>query len=209
MKQTPFKAAVVQTLAVLGDVDANIAIVTGHVEEAVRQGAKLVVLPECMNSGYLFDSKEHCLQIAEPVTGRFAQALAALCRKHDLYIASGFTELGDDGRAYNTALLFSPDGDLIGARRASREGPRAGGGTARRDAGKAVYPGEMSAVAAGARTRSRRPRRLQFVARRSTSRKWARRLRCQHDSSDRLQLGRSSPKLIVRRRVAPRPSCIR
>jgi predicted amidohydrolase len=109
-----FKAAVVQTLAVLGDVEANIQIVRRHTEEAVRQGAQLVVFPECMNSGYLFDSKAHCLEIAEPVGGRFFQAIAALCREHGLYIASGFTELGDDGRAYNSALFFGPDGTLIG-----------------------------------------------------------------------------------------------
>lgn len=114
MKKITFKAAVVQTLAVLGDVDANIAIVRRHTEEAVRQGARLVVFPECMNSGYLFDDKAHCLRIAEPVDGRFAQAVAALCREHGLYIATGFTELGDDGLAYNTALLFDPDGELIG-----------------------------------------------------------------------------------------------
>lgn len=109
-----FKAAVVQTLAVLGDVEANIAIVQQHTAEAVRQGAALVVFPECMNSGYLFDSKAHCLEIAEPVGGRFCQAVAALCREHGLYIATGFTELGDDGRAYNSALFFGPDGSLIG-----------------------------------------------------------------------------------------------
>lgn len=114
MAQVSFRAAVVQTLAVLGDVEANIAIVRGHVQEAVRQGAQLVVLPECMNSGYLFDSRDHCLQLAEPVTGRFAQALSALCREHGLFIASGFTELGEDGKAYNTALLFGPDGKQVG-----------------------------------------------------------------------------------------------
>ncbi|HYS68273.1 MAG TPA: carbon-nitrogen hydrolase family protein [Paraburkholderia sp.] len=108
-----FRAAVVQTLAELGDVQANIALVKRYVEEAMRQGARLVVFPECMNSGYLFDSAEHCRKLAEPLDGAYCEALKALCRQHDIYIASGFTEKGADGKAYNTALLFDPHGELI------------------------------------------------------------------------------------------------
>ena len=108
-----FNAAVVQTLAVLGDLQANIGLVTASVQEAVRQDAKLIVFPECMNSGYLFDSAAHCRQLAEPVDGLFCQALAALCRQHQVYIASGITELGDDGKIYNSGVLFDPTGALI------------------------------------------------------------------------------------------------
>jgi len=108
-----FRAAVVQTLAVLGDVHANIAIVRRYVREAVQQGAKLVALPECMNSGYLFDSAAHCRELSEPLDGAYCEALRALCREHDIFIASGFTELGEDGKSYNSALLFDPRGELI------------------------------------------------------------------------------------------------
>lgn len=108
-----FRAAVVQTLARLGDVHANIALVERYVDEAVRQGAKLVVFPECMNSGYLFDSVEHCRQLAEPLDGVYCSALRNLCRQHDIFIASGFTERGEDGLAYNSALLFNTHGELI------------------------------------------------------------------------------------------------
>lgn len=113
MKKKEFRAAVVQTLAVLGDIQANITIVKDHIEEAIRQGAELVVLPECMNSGYLFDSADHCLQIAERLDGTFCKAISALCQKHGIYIATGFTEKGNDGKAYNSALLFDRQGTLI------------------------------------------------------------------------------------------------
>ncbi|MBA4742298.1 MAG: carbon-nitrogen hydrolase family protein [Azoarcus sp.] len=109
-----FRAAVVQTLADLGDVQANIALVERYTEEAVRQGAKLIVFPECMNSGYLFDSEAHCREIAEPVTGRYVAAMAALCRKYKVHIASGFTELDpDDGKIYNSGLLLDASGELV------------------------------------------------------------------------------------------------
>jgi predicted amidohydrolase len=114
MANKKFRAAVVQTLAALGDLDVNIGLLRSYTEEAVRQGARLVVFPECMNTGYLFDSSDHCAELAEPVTGRFVQAMAELCRQHNIFIASGFTEKDEKkGKIFNTGLLLDPKGDII------------------------------------------------------------------------------------------------
>ena len=51
MTKRRFRAAAVQTLARLGDFDYNIALATHYVEDAVRQGAELIVFPECMDTG--------------------------------------------------------------------------------------------------------------------------------------------------------------
>lgn len=112
MAKRKFRAAVVQTLAVLGDLDANIGLLQRYTEEAVRRGAELVVFPECMNTGYLFDSPEHCARLAEPLAGRYVQAMAQLARKHRLHIASGFTEKGKGGKIFNSGLLIDPSGEL-------------------------------------------------------------------------------------------------
>lgn len=112
MPTSVFRAAVVQTLARLGDVEHNIALMRHYVEDAVRQGAELVVLPECMDTGYLFDSAEHCQALAEPIPdGPFVSAMAALCRKHRIYIASGITERDGD-RIFNTGLMLNRDGKV-------------------------------------------------------------------------------------------------
>ncbi|HEX4340752.1 MAG TPA: carbon-nitrogen hydrolase family protein [Polyangiaceae bacterium] len=109
-----YRAAVVQTLAVLGDLDTNIRLLREYTGEAVRQGASLVVFPECMNTGYLFDSVEHCRALAEPVDGRFAQAMSELARRHGIHIASGFTELDrDENKVFNSGLLFDARGELV------------------------------------------------------------------------------------------------
>lgn len=115
MKKTrKIRAAVVQTLAVLGDVQANIALLREHTQEAVRQGAQLIVFPECMNSGYLFDSEAHCREIAEPINGPYVQAMAELCRQYGVHIASGFTELDESsGKIFNSGLLLNAQGELI------------------------------------------------------------------------------------------------
>jgi predicted amidohydrolase len=108
-----FRAAVVQTLAELGDIDANIALLRDYTREAVRQGAKLVVFPECMNTGYLFDSVEHCHTLAETTDGPFVSAMADLAKKYGILIASGVTERDKaSGKIYNSGILVDSKGDI-------------------------------------------------------------------------------------------------
>src|SRR5712692_101940 len=110
MKRKRFRAAAAQTLARLGDIE----LATQLVSEAVRQGAELVVLPECMDTGYLFDSPDHCRALAERVPdGPFVSAMSALARKHDIFIASGITEW-DPARAriFNSGIMLDRKGEL-------------------------------------------------------------------------------------------------
>jgi predicted amidohydrolase len=115
MTKRRFRAAAVQTLARLGDFDHNIALATQFVEDAVRQGAELVVFPECMDTGYLFDSAEHCRELAETMKdGPFVTALSALAKKHGIYIASGVTEWDPDKeKIFNTGIMFGRKGETV------------------------------------------------------------------------------------------------
>jgi predicted amidohydrolase len=114
MRKRRFRAAAIQTLARLGDFDHNIALATAFVEDAVRQGAELVVFPECMDTGYLFDSAEHCRELAETMKdGPYVTALAALAKKHGIYIASGVTEWDPDKeKIFNTGIMFDRKGEI-------------------------------------------------------------------------------------------------
>src|ERR1700730_14549832 len=115
MTKRRFRAAAVQTLARLGDYDHNIALATEFVENAVRQGAELVVFPECMDTGYLFASAAHCRALAQTVTeGPFVQALSALAKKHSIYVASGVTEW-DPAREkiFNSGIMFGRKGEIV------------------------------------------------------------------------------------------------
>jgi predicted amidohydrolase len=109
-----FRAAAVQTLARLGDFDYNIALATKYVEDAVRQGAELIVFPECMDTGYLFDSPAHCRELAETVPGgAYVTALSNLSREHKVYIASGITEWDPHKqKLFNAGLLFDRRGEV-------------------------------------------------------------------------------------------------
>src|SRR5215471_19348641 len=114
MQKKRFRAAAAQTLARLGDIRHNIELSRQLVNEAVRQGAELVVLPECMNTGYLFDSADHCRALAESVPdGPFVAAMSALAREHGIFVASGITEWDPArGRIFNSGIMLDRKGEV-------------------------------------------------------------------------------------------------
>ena len=115
MRKKRFRAAATQTLARLGDIPYNIATSAALVEEAVRQGAELVVLPECMDTGYLFDSPEHCRQLAETVPdGPFVSAMAKL-RASTASISPPASPNGmpPKQRIFNSGIMLGRDGEVV------------------------------------------------------------------------------------------------
>jgi predicted amidohydrolase len=80
------------------------------VEEAARQRADLVVLPETLT--YYGLGKEYA-DAAEPVPGPSTEYFGGLAKKHELYLVAGLLER-DGHLIYNVAVLIGPDGQLIG-----------------------------------------------------------------------------------------------
>jgi len=78
------------------------------IEEAARQKADLVVLPEYCLSKNLPGSLEQCSQ---PVPGPATNFFETLAAQHDLYLVVALFERDPDGRRiYNTAALIGPEG---------------------------------------------------------------------------------------------------
>jgi len=80
------------------------------IAEAARQRADLVVLGECITSvgtGLTY------IDVAEPVPGPSTDYLASLARKYKLHIVTTIHERVGH-LIYNTAVLLSPEGKLIG-----------------------------------------------------------------------------------------------
>ncbi len=84
------------------------------IREAKRRGADLALLPEVFMAFIAPESPVAAAQVAEPIDGPFVSALAAEARRHHLYVGCGVYESAPDERtrAYNTAVLLGPDGDL-------------------------------------------------------------------------------------------------
>jgi len=88
----------------------NIAAINERVDEAASKGARLIVFPEAICSGYYFDSVEQVMSIAENVPdGYIVRELEKKARDKDIYIVAGMTEM-ENGLIYNTAVLVGPKG---------------------------------------------------------------------------------------------------
>jgi predicted amidohydrolase len=93
----------------IGLVRENRVRILGLIDEAVAQGAKLVVFPECALSGYVFDDIDEARLASERVPGPSTQALAATCKELGVYAIVGMLE--DAGETiYNSAVLCWPQG---------------------------------------------------------------------------------------------------
>jgi predicted amidohydrolase/dienelactone hydrolase len=112
----PTVIAVAQLAIAIGEPDANRKAAAAAVTEAAGAGARLVVLPELCDSGYVFgddasQASAEAAALASPAddstTLRQWQALAA---EHGLVIVGGFCELGTDGRLFNSAAVVDASG---------------------------------------------------------------------------------------------------
>ena len=106
-----WKIAGVQMDCGLGANEANLAAIRARLREAAAQGARLVVFPECILSGYCFANKDEAWPHAEPIPGPSTRVLADDCRELDLYAAVGMLEARPaDGALFNACALIGPKG---------------------------------------------------------------------------------------------------
>jgi predicted amidohydrolase len=107
------KVAIVQMNVFPGRPEKNIARASSFLEEACKNGAQVAILPELWLSGYVLNRVQ---DFASPLGEGYFQEVAALARKYSIYLI-GSTLEEKDGRFYNTATIFSPEGELLGAYR--------------------------------------------------------------------------------------------
>jgi predicted amidohydrolase len=99
-----------QLAPVIADVAANRSLALAAIEQAADAGAEVVVLPELVTSGYMFDSPEEARALSIPATHEILEEWAAAAVRAGIVLAAGFCELGDDGRLYNSAAVLDPTG---------------------------------------------------------------------------------------------------
>jgi N-carbamoylputrescine amidase len=106
------KIACIQMEPVVGDKERNVRRTLDRIEEAAGDGARLIVLPELCNSGYVFASREEAFALAEEVPdGPTCRAWLEAARDHGLYLVAGIAER-DAKVLYNTAVTIGPSGFL-------------------------------------------------------------------------------------------------
>ncbi|MCL5999574.1 MAG: carbon-nitrogen hydrolase family protein [Chloroflexi bacterium] len=105
------RVAAVQMQSRLGQVETNLRHATPLVEQAARQGAQLVVLPELSASGY--SMSKAVWDGAETREGPTTRWLRETSGRLGIYLGIGFVE-ADGTDFFNTYALGAPDGQIAG-----------------------------------------------------------------------------------------------
>ncbi|CAK9887950.1 MULTISPECIES: nitrilase family protein [Pseudomonas] len=111
---SPARVAVIQFDPQVGleHCDNNLCHGLELAEQAVREGANLIILPELANTGYSFNTRAEAWAHAEALAdGPSLKTWAAFAREHHVYLVAGFAER-DGLKLYDSAVLFGPEGLL-------------------------------------------------------------------------------------------------
>lgn len=120
------RIAVCQLSLAAGAVTENRAAARAAIARAAAGGARLVVLPELVNSGYVLAGPDEARALAEPVTGPTAGEWVRLAREHDLVIVGGLCERDESGAVRNSAVLVDAGGPRAVYRKAHLWGDEPG-----------------------------------------------------------------------------------
>src|SRR3972149_3525520 len=110
--EAAIKIACVQMAPVVGHKDDNVRRSLDMIEEAAENGARLIVLPELCNSGYVFETREEAFALSEKVPdGPTSVAWGEVASKHGLHIVAGINER--EGEAlYISSVVIGPHGHV-------------------------------------------------------------------------------------------------
>lgn len=104
---TTMKVAAAQCSADLGNVKSNLDKVLGLIDSVAE--ADLIVFPECILSGYMFNSAKQGFAASLQIDGPEIARVVTACRRNGRHVVVGFLEAAGN-RMYNTAALIGPDG---------------------------------------------------------------------------------------------------
>ena len=118
MARSPALPVALIQMSCVADPARNVQTALSHVAQAARRGAKLVCLPELFRSLYFCQKQDYkCFQLAEPIPGPTTQLLSAAAKKHKITLVSSLFEKRTGGLYHNTAVVFGPNGKILGTYR--------------------------------------------------------------------------------------------
>ncbi|MGY6277135.1 carbon-nitrogen hydrolase [Methylomonas sp. MgM2] len=93
----------------------NLAYSIAQVEQAAKQNAELVVLPELHLDHYFCQSEDtDCFDMAQPIPGPTCETLSQVAKTNEVVIVSTIFEKRAPGLYHNTAVVFEKDGSIAG-----------------------------------------------------------------------------------------------
>ena len=98
-----------QQLVIPGEPEENLRRAEAMIARAAEQDCKVVVLPECLDLGWLDSSMG---SLAKPIPGSYSSQLADAARENGIYVAAGLTERVGN-RFYNSAVFIDDQGEIL------------------------------------------------------------------------------------------------
>ncbi|MBJ7603258.1 MAG: hydrolase [Candidatus Dormibacteraeota bacterium] len=94
----------------IADLAGNRRLSVEAIRAAVQGGADVVVLPELVTSGYVFESREEAASVAITPSHRLFAEWALAAARGPSVVVGGFCERGADGLLYNSAAMVDGSG---------------------------------------------------------------------------------------------------
>ena len=102
----------------LADKPANLRALGAKLAAAADRGAKLVVFPECILTGYGFESRAEVRSVTETLPGPATDAIAAECARRGVWAVFGLLERDPaTGKLFNACALVGPTGYVASYRK--------------------------------------------------------------------------------------------
>lgn len=104
------KIACIQMEPRVGLKAQNVEKTIALIDQAARNNAKLIVLPELCNSGYVFETRDEAFALAEEIpNGPTTNAWCEAAARYGAYLAAGICERAGNS-LYNSAVIVGPGG---------------------------------------------------------------------------------------------------
>ncbi|CAN7976296.1 hypothetical protein HPB47_019216 [Ixodes persulcatus] len=113
MSTNRFRLALLQ-LAVKANKADNLERASKQIKEAASRGANMVCLPECFGFPY---GTQYFPQYAETIPGETSEMLSRCARENQVYLIGGSMSESENGKLYNTCLVYGPDGSMLAKHR--------------------------------------------------------------------------------------------
>jgi len=108
------KAALIQFSGAF-EKEKNVAKAKKYVAEAAANGAQIVCLQELFNTTYFCYTEEPTFwDLAEPIPGPTIDEMSKLAARHKIVLVAPIYEKAMKGELYNTAVVLSPAGEIMG-----------------------------------------------------------------------------------------------
>lgn len=105
------KISMLQVPAIVGEPRKNMILLETYVQEAVQQGADVLVLPETWNVGFFPKDIQESAEEAE--TSEALHWMKSIAQKHKVNLVGGSIAIKEQGKLFNRCYVFNRQGELV------------------------------------------------------------------------------------------------